>query len=72
MKRINDICNPTFAKKLRKDFLGNGFIFFPNFLNEEEIALGFIYYANKAQEDIAAHELYANKIARDLVNQDKI
>ena len=37
MQRINDISNPEMAKKLRKDFLNNGYIFFPAFLNKEEI-----------------------------------
>jgi len=39
MKRINDLENPELSKKLREDFIENGYIFFPGFLNEEEINL---------------------------------
>jgi phytanoyl-CoA hydroxylase len=39
MQRIDDISNPILITKLRKEFLENGFIFFPNFLNKEEIDL---------------------------------
>ena len=39
MQRIDDISNPLLITQLRKEFLENGFIFFPNFLNKEEIVI---------------------------------
>ena len=35
-------------------------------------AMGFIYYANKAKEDKAAHAAYAKKLAEDLKKESKI
>ena len=40
--------------------------------NRSRKAMGFIYYANKAKEDIAAHQAYAKKLALDLMKQEKI
>ena len=39
MQRIIDLENPELAKKLRKDFVKDGYIFFPEFLNKEEMKL---------------------------------
>ena len=39
MKRVKDLENSEFAKKMRADFVKDGFIFFPEFLNKEEITL---------------------------------
>lgn len=39
MERINDLLDIKFQRKLRNSFLDNGYIFFPNFLNSEEIEL---------------------------------
>ena len=35
-------------------------------------AMGFIYYANKAKENKAAHEAYAKSLAEDLKKENKI
>lgn len=39
MNRVNDLNDKELAVKLRKDFVQNGYIFFPNFLNEEEMEM---------------------------------
>ena len=39
MKRINDLKDKNLQKQLRSSFLKDGFIFFPSFLNTEEIDL---------------------------------
>ncbi len=39
MKRVDDLENKDFQIKLREDFIKDGFIFFPGFLNEQEIRL---------------------------------
>lgn len=39
MNRLEDLDSPKLAKKLRSNFLKDGYIFFPGFLNEEEISL---------------------------------
>ena len=35
-------------------------------------AMGFIYYAEKAKEDKAAHEAYARQLAEELAKNNKI
>ena len=40
--------------------------------NRSRKAMGFIYYANKAKEDKAAHEAYAKKLAEDLAKENKL
>lgn len=52
MKRVNDLNNDKFANKLHQDFVENGFIFFPSFLNEEEIALVQSKISNFIENDI--------------------
>jgi hypothetical protein len=52
MTRIDDIMNPEIARKLRNDFLENGFIFFPNFLNQEEVTLVQSKISSFIQSDI--------------------
>lgn len=39
MKRTEDLLDIKFQKKLRNDFLEDGYIFFPDFLNADEIDL---------------------------------
>lgn len=39
MKRIDDLNKKSFQEELKIKFLRDGFIFFPNFLNQEEIEL---------------------------------
>ena len=39
MKRLDYLQSVVLQKELRENFVKNGFIFFPEFLNEEEIAL---------------------------------
>ena len=39
MKRMDDLLDIDLQKKLRKFFLENGYILFPEFLNKEEITL---------------------------------
>ena len=39
MKRFDDLNSTEFAKKLRANFVKDGFVFLPSFLNKKEIAL---------------------------------
>ena len=39
MKRLDDLDSREIAKKLKTDFVNDGYILFPSFLNKEEITL---------------------------------
>ena len=39
MSTLDNLENTVFTTKLREDFVENGFIFYPNFLNDKEINL---------------------------------
>lgn len=65
MKRLDDLNNVETQRKLRKDFVEDGYIFFPRFLNDEEISLvktKISEFIEAKVETMPANEVYYENI----------